>query len=73
MNGYIRRSFDVPLVARLNLVCLELDAVTANTDVWRWLREVAGVRIHGTTKLQPCGQLIVERPSLQRLPPPYPA
>ncbi len=73
MNGYIRRSFYVPLVARLKSVGLELDVVTANTEVWRWLRDVADVRCHGTTKLQPGAQLIVERPSLQRLPPPYPA
>ena len=73
MNGYLRRSFYVPLVARLKSVGLELDVVTANTEVWRWLREVAHVRLHGTTKLQPGEQLIVERPSLQRLPPPYPA
>lgn len=73
MNGYIRRSFYVPLAARLKSVGLELDVVTANAEVWRWLREVADVRCHGTTKLQPGAQLIVERPSLQTLPPPYPA
>lgn len=73
MNGYLRRSFYVPLVARLKSVALELDVVTANTEVWRWLREVADVRIHGTTKLSPGAQLVVERPSLQSLPPPYPA
>ena len=73
MNGYLRRSFYVPLVARLKSVGLELDVVTANTEVWRWLREVAHRRLHGTTKLQPGEQLIVERRSLQSLPPPYPA
>lgn len=73
MNGYIRRSFYVPLVARLKTVGLELDVVTANTEVGRWLRDVADMRIHGTTKLQPGTQLVVERASLQRLPPPYPA
>ena len=73
MNGYLRRSFYVPLVARLNSVGLELDVMTANTEVWRWLREVAHVRFHGTTGLQPGAQLIVERASLQSLPPPYPA
>lgn len=35
MNGYIRRSFYVPLVARLKLAGLELDVVTANAEVWR--------------------------------------
>ena len=73
MNGYIRRSFYVPLVARLKSVGLELDVVTANTEAWRWLREVADVRIHGTTKLPPGEQLIVERSALQSLPPAYPA
>lgn len=73
MNGYIRRSFYVPLVARLKSVGLELDVITANTEVWRWLREVADVRIHGTTKLQPGQQLLVEQPALQSLPPAYPA
>lgn len=73
MNGYIRRSFYVPLVARLKSVGLELDVVMANTEVWRWLREVADVRVHGTTQLQPGAQLGIERLSLQSLPPPYPA
>jgi transposase len=61
MNGYIRRSFYVPLVARLKSVGLELDAVTANTEVWHWLREVADVRVHGTTKLQPGATGIVAK------------
>lgn len=73
MNGYIRRSFYVPLVARLKLAGLQLDVVTANVEVWRWLREVADVRSHGTTKLRPGTQLVVELPSLQNLPQPYPA
>ena len=72
MNGYIRRSFYVPLVARLKSVGLELDVVTANAEIWRWLRDVADVRCHGTTKRQPGAQLLVERTSLQSLPPPYP-
>lgn len=73
MNGYICRRFYVPLVARLKSAGLELDVVTANTEVGRWLRDVADVRCHGTTKLQPGAQLVVEQPSLQSLPPPYPA
>ena len=47
--------------------------VTANTEVWRWLRDVADVRIHGTTKLEPGVQLIVERSALRSLPPAYSA
>jgi transposase len=73
MNGYLRRSFYVPLVARFKAAGLELDVTTANTEVWRWLREVADMRLHGTTKLQPGEQLRMERPALQNLPPPYPA
>lgn len=73
MNGYLRRSFYVPLVARLKFIGLELDVATANTEVWRWLREVAHVRLHGTTRFQPGAQLLVEHKSLQNLPPPYPA
>ena len=73
MNGYLRRSFYVPLVARLKSIGLELDVVTANTEVWRWLREVAHTRLHGTTGLQPGAQLLVEQKSLQSLPLPYPA
>ncbi len=73
MNGYLRRSFYVPLVARLKVVGLELDVVTANSEVRRWLKEVADVRQHGTTKLRPCDQLTAERPALLALPPAYPA
>jgi transposase len=38
MDGYIRRSFYVPLVARLKLVGLELDVATSDTEVWPWPR-----------------------------------
>ena len=34
---------------RLKTAGLELDVTTANTEVWRWLREVADMRLHGTT------------------------
>jgi transposase len=73
MNGYLRRSFYVPLVAKLKVAGLELDVGTANTEVRRWLKDVADVRQHGTTKLRPGDQLIVERPALLPLPPAYPA
>jgi transposase len=72
-NGYLRRSFYVPLTARLKAAGLELDVTTANTEVWRWLREVADGRVHGTTQRQPGEQLRVERPVLQSLPPIYSA
>jgi transposase len=72
-NGYLRRSFYVPLAARLKAAGLELDVTTANTEVWRWLREVADLRLHGTTKRRPGEQLREERCALQSLPPAYPA
>ena len=71
MNGYLRRSFYVPLVAKLREMGLELDVATANTEVWRWLREVAEQRVHGTTKCMPALQLAKELPSLMGLPVPY--
>jgi transposase len=71
-NGYLRRSFYVPLAARLKAAGLELDVTTANTEVRHWLRDVADLRLHGTTKRQPGKQLCVERPALQSLPPIYP-
>jgi transposase len=71
MIGYLRRSFYVPLVARLRQVGLTLDVITANAEVQRWLRDVADMRLHGTTGLQPGAQLVQERTSLQPLPAPY--
>jgi hypothetical protein len=56
-NGYLRRSFYVPLVAQLKQAGLPLDAVTANAEVRRWLKEVANVRVHGSTQAQPAQRL----------------
>ena len=71
MNGYLRRSFYVPLLAQMRAAGLELDIATANTQVWRWLREVANVREHGTTKEAPQARLARELPALQPVPPTY--
>lgn len=68
-NGYLRRSFYVPLVAALKQAGLTLDAVTANIEVRRWLREVANERIHGTTQARPAERLKEEH--LQSLPGPW--
>lgn len=68
-NGYLRRSFYVPLVAQLKQAGLILDVVTANTEVRRWLREVANQRIHGTTQVRPAEQLKEER--LQKISAPW--
>jgi transposase len=68
-NGYLRRSFYVPLAAQLKQAGLVLDAVTANSHVRPWLSEVANVRVHGTTGARPVDRLAQERAALQALPP----
>ncbi len=68
-NGYLRRSFYVPLVARLKQAGLMLDAVTANGEVRRWLKDIANECIHGTTQMRPAQRLPEER--LQGMPPPW--
>jgi transposase len=70
-NRYLRYSFYVPLVARLKQAGLGLDAVTANVEVLRWLRDVANQRIHGTTGVTPLSRLACEQAALLPLPPPY--
>ncbi|MHB8265862.1 MAG: IS21 family transposase [Acidithiobacillus ferrivorans] len=68
-NGYLRRSFYVPLVAQLKQAGLTLDAVTANAQVRRWLKDIANERIHGTTQMRPAQRLPEE--CLQPLPSPW--
>jgi len=68
-NGYLRRSFYVPLAAALKQAGLTLDAVTANTQVRRWLKDIANERIHGTTQVRPAQRLREEQ--LQSLPGPW--
>jgi transposase len=70
-NGYLRRSFYVPLVAQLKQAGLVLDAATANAAVRRWQDEVANVRVHGTTGERPIERIEAERAALQPLPPPW--
>lgn len=70
-NGYLRRSFYVPLVSRLKQAGLQLDVVSANIEVSRWLAEVANDRVHGTTGVQPSARLRQERPSLQPIAAPW--
>lgn len=70
-NGYLRRSFYVPLASRLAQSGIKVDAVTANIEVRRWLDEVANVRLHGTTGVKPAERLKEELPHLQRLPEPW--
>lgn len=70
-NGYLRRSFYVPLVSRLRQSGLQLDVVTANAEVARWLKDVANERVHGTTQEKPVVRLELERPHLQALAVPW--
>lgn len=67
-NGYLRRSFHVPLVAKLKQAGLQLDAITANASVRHWLKEVANERIHGTTQIRPNERLQEEQAQLQPIP-----
>src|SRR5215469_5512056 len=68
---YLRESFWVPLSSRLAQEGLIVDRETANLAVKRWLREVANVRIHGTTGAIPAERLVSERMQLQPVPTPY--
>jgi len=67
-NGYLRRSFYVPLVAKLKQAGLQLDVVTANAEVRHWLKEVANERVHGTTQVKPSARLQEEQSQLQAVP-----
>ena len=66
---YLRHSFYVPLASRLAQEGLIVDRQTANLAVGRWLREVANLRVHGTTGEIPAERLAEER--LQPVPTPY--
>jgi transposase len=68
---YLRHSFYVPLASRLAQEGLIVDRETANLAVGRWLREVANVRVHGTTGEIPAERLAIERTQLQPVPTPY--
>ena len=70
-NGYLRRSFYVPLASRLGQSGLQLDVTTANLEVARWLREVANERVHGTTQQKPAARMAADVPHLQALARPW--
>src|SRR5690606_33595161 len=67
-NGYLKRSFDVPLAAPRKASGLRLDVETANRAVRRWLDDVANCRDHGTTGERPDRRLAIERNALLPLP-----
>jgi hypothetical protein len=61
----------VPLASRLAQEGLTVDRETANLAIGRWLREVANLRVHGTTGEIPAERLAIERVQLQPVPTPY--
>lgn len=67
-NGYLKRSFLVPLNATLRAAGLKLDVHTANREALRWLNEVANTRIHATTGAQPCARLPEDQAQFAPLP-----
>ena len=71
MNGYLRRSFWVPLEASCKQRGMVADAALANVEVRRWLREVANARRHATTGEVPAERLRRERAHLQAIAPQY--
>jgi len=69
--GYLKGSFWVPFVASMRQLGLAPDKHAANAAVSRWLREVANLRVHGTTGEIPAERLATERMQLQPVPTPY--
>jgi transposase len=65
---YVRDSFYVPLASRLSMHGVELDAITAQIEAGRWLREVANVRVHGTTGQRPVDLWPEDRAALRPWP-----
>lgn len=67
-NGYLKRSFIVPLNATLRAGGLTLDVATANRAVLRWLDEIANARQHATTGIAPRVRLVEEQAQFSALP-----
>ncbi len=67
-NGYLKRSFLVPLNATLRAGGLKLDVTTANREVMRWLDEVANARQHATTGIAPRVRLAEDQAHFSALP-----
>lgn len=66
---YFRESFWTPLVTRLAAAGLEVDVDLANTELHRWLSEVADQRLIRTLEQTPAQRLAADRAALQPLPP----
>jgi len=69
--GYLRRSFFVPVVSRYRQLGEPLDLQLLNQELASWLEHTANRREHGTTGEVPADQLLIERQTLQALPPRY--
>lgn len=67
-NGYLKRSFLVPLNATLRAGGLKLDVATANREVLRWLDEIANARQHATTGIAPRVRLLEDQAQFSALP-----
>jgi transposase len=70
-NHYLRYSFHNALAVRLAMKNYELNIDNANSEVLKWLDNVANVRIHSTTLQKPLKLLQEELPYLNALPKPY--
>ena len=70
-NHYLRYSFHNALGVRLAMKNYELNVDNANSEVLKWLDNVANVRIHSTTLQKPSILLKEELPYLKALPKPY--
>lgn len=67
-NGYLKRSFLIPLNATLRAGGLKLDVATANREVLRWLDEIANARRHATTGVAPQVRLPQDQRHFSALP-----
>ena len=70
-NHYLRYSFHNALGVRLAMKNYKLNVDNANSEVLKWLDNVANVRIHSTTLQKPSILLKEELPHLKALPKPY--
>jgi len=59
--GYVKKNF-------LNGMELSGSLAGINAAAWRWLDEVANVRIHGETRQKPLDMFVMEKPALRPLP-----
>ncbi|GGW98062.1 IS21 family transposase [Alteromonas halophila] len=68
MVSYVRHSFYIPYVTRLNDGCKAVTLPTLNYEVKRWLHGKANVRTHATTQARPIDRLEEEQHYLLPLP-----